>query len=183
MSASPSSPNNQPTPGDEQARRAAMERYAEVSLKSVPLPEGVDPNKRATVGEAFKTIKSDDILKVHQAPCSRDGFITGIGSGAAVGFLRYIIGAPVPKSANWAVGSGVAMSILAYEYCQYKRRVERANMKRVVEVVSKKQADLRKKEEEEQQKKLASRAETVAAAGSGGSGGGNGNGKAWYKFW
>lgn len=69
-----------------------MERYAEVSLKSVPLPEGVDPNKRATVGEAFKTIKSDDILKVHQAPCSRDGFITGIGSGAAVGFLRYILG-------------------------------------------------------------------------------------------
>lgn len=101
MSASPSSPN-QPTPnqtpgsaGDEQARKsqaAAMERFAEVSLKSVPLPEGVDPNKRATVGEAFKTIKSEDILKVHQAPCSRDGFITGIGSGAAVGFLRYIVG-------------------------------------------------------------------------------------------
>lgn len=95
MSASPSSPNqpapNQ-TPGDDQARKAAMERYAEVSLKSVPLPEGVDPNKRATVGEAFKTIKSDDILKVHQAPCSRDGFITGIGSGATVGFLRYILG-------------------------------------------------------------------------------------------
>lgn len=101
MSASPSSPN-QPTPnqtpgsaGDDQSRKAqaaAMERFAEVSLKSKPLPEGVDPNKRATVGEAFKTIKSDDILKVHQAPCSRDGFITGIGSGAAVGFLRYIIG-------------------------------------------------------------------------------------------
>lgn len=102
MSASPSSPPNQPTPNrtpgpadDEQARKsqaAAMERFAEVSLKSVPLPEGVDPNKRATVGEAFKTIKGDDILKVHQAPCSRDGFITGIGSGAAVGFLRYIAG-------------------------------------------------------------------------------------------
>lgn len=74
-----------------------MERFAEVSLKSVPLPEGVDPNKRATVGEAFKTIKSDDILKVHQAPCSRDGFITGIGSGAAVGFLRYIIGGEGPS--------------------------------------------------------------------------------------
>lgn len=88
-----------------------MERFAEVSLKSVPLPEGVDPNKRATVGEAFKTIKGDDILKVHQAPCSRDGFITGIGSGAAVGFLRYIIGGegscdvegPDDGSANIAV--------------------------------------------------------------------------------
>lgn len=79
----------------------------------------------------------------------------------------------MPKSANWAVGSGVALSILAYEYCQYQRRVERANMKRVVEVVSKKQADLKKKEEE---KKLQSRAETVAAADKT-------NSKAWYKFW
>ncbi|POS81377.1 hypothetical protein DHEL01_v200211 [Diaporthe helianthi] len=177
MSASPSPPN-QPapsqTPGDDQARKAAMERYAEVSLKSVPIPEGVDPNKRATVGEAFKTIKSEDILKVHMAPCSRDGFITGIGSGAAVGFLRYIIGAPVPKSANWAVGSGMAISILMYEYCQYQRRVERANMKRVVEVVSKKQAELRKKEEE---KKLQSRAEMVASPAD------KTNSKAWYKFW
>ncbi|KAG6357803.1 hypothetical protein INS49_013682 [Diaporthe citri] len=182
MSASPSSPN-QPTPNrtpgspdDEQSRKsqaAAMERFAEVSLKSVPLPEGFDPNKRATVGEAFKTIKSDDILKVHQAPCSRDGFITGIGSGAAVGFLRYIIGAPVPKSANWAVGSGVAISILAYEYCQYQRRVERANMKRVVEVVGKKQADMKRQEEE---KKLQST--TVKAAPADKT-----TNKAWYKFW
>lgn len=181
MSASPSSPNQQQqpapnqTPGDEQARKAAMERYAEVSLKSVPLPEGVDPNKRATVGEAFKTIKGDDLLKVHQAPCSRDGFITGIGSGAAVGFLRYIIGAPVPKSANWAVGSGVAISVLAYEYCQYQRRVERANMKRVVEVVSKKQADLKKKEEEKKLL-LQGSADKVAPVDKA-------NNKAWYKFW
>lgn len=79
----------------------------------------------------------------------------------------------MPKSANWAVGSGVAISILAYEYCQFQRRVERANMKRVVEVVSKKQADLKKKEEE---RKLQSRAETVAAADKA-------NNKAWYKFW
>ncbi|KAJ0108968.1 hypothetical protein J7T55_005516 [Diaporthe amygdali] len=182
MSASPSSPNDSApnrTAGsadDEQARKsqaAAMERFAEVSLKSVPLPEGVDPNKRATVGEAFKTIKSDDLLKVHQTPCSRDGFLTGIGSGAAVGFLRYIIGAPVPKSANWAVGSGVAMSILAYEYCQYQRRVERANMKRVVEVVSKKQAETRKQEEE---KKLQNNMEKVTPANKT-------TGRAWYKFW
>ncbi|KAK7697880.1 hypothetical protein SLS64_013133 [Diaporthe eres] len=180
MSASPSSPN-QPTPNrtpgsadDEQSRKsqaAAMERFAEVSLKSVPLPEGFDPNKRATVGEAFKTIKSDDILKVHQTPCSRDGFITGIGSGAAVGFLRYIIG--VPKSANWAVGSGVAISILAYEYCQYQRRVERANMKRVVEVVNKKQADLKRQEEE---KKLQGATQKAAPADKT-------TNKAWYKFW
>lgn len=79
----------------------------------------------------------------------------------------------MPKSANWAVGSGVAISILAYEYCQYQRRVERANMKRVVEVVSKKQADMRKQEEE---KKLQSTTNKAAPADKNTS-------KAWYKFW
>lgn len=82
--------------------------------------------------------------------------------------------APVPKSANWAVGSGVAISILAYEYCQYQRRVERANMKRVVEVVSKKQADMRRQEEEK--KKLQINTDKVGPADKT-------NSKAWYKFW
>lgn len=89
-------PTDSPHPDSEEAVRqrqaAAAQRYAEVSLKSVPIPEGVDPNKRATIGEAIKTIKPEDLLKVHQAPCTRDGLLTGIGSGAATGFLRYIVG-------------------------------------------------------------------------------------------
>ncbi|KUI72503.1 Cytochrome c oxidase protein 20, mitochondrial [Cytospora mali] len=171
-----SAPPRGPGSEDERARQAeaaAMQRFAEVSLKSVPLPEGVDPNKRASVGEAAKTIKPEDLLKVHQAPCSREGFLTGIGSGAAVGFLRYIAGAPIPKSANWAVGSGVGISVLAYEYCQYKRRLERANMKRVVEVVTKKQSDV-KKQEEEKQLQLKAAQEEAARKAAGGK---------WYKFW
>lgn len=46
-------------------------------------------------------------------------------------------------------------------------------MKRVVEVVSKKQADMKRKEEE---KKLQSNAEKVTPADKTSS-------KAWYKFW
>lgn len=80
----------------EEARKreaaAAAQRYAEVSLKSVPIPEGVDPNQRATVGEAVKSIKAEDFTRVHQAPCTREGLLTGIGSGAAIGALRYITG-------------------------------------------------------------------------------------------
>lgn len=80
----------------EEARKrkaaAAAQRYAEATLKSVPIPEGVDPNKRATVGEAVKTIKAEDFTRLHQAPCTREGLLTGIGSGAAIGFLRYIAG-------------------------------------------------------------------------------------------
>ena len=99
-----------------------MQRYAEVSLKSVPLPEGVDPNKRATIGEAAKMIKAEDLLKVHQAPCSREGFLTGIGSGAAVGFLRYIAGGECPlllsKRILWVknVSADVAEFSSAYQF-------------------------------------------------------------------
>ncbi|PSR92358.1 hypothetical protein BD289DRAFT_451833 [Coniella lustricola] len=158
-----------------QADAAAAQRFAEISLKSRPIPEGVDPNKRATLGEAVTTIKPDDFLKVHQAPCSREGLLTGIGSGGAIGFLRYIIGAPVPKAANWAVGSGIAVSILAYEYCQYQRRVERGNMKRVVEVVTKKQAEQKKLEEEKRiQQQQDQAASTLQKPGQQ---------KSWYKFW
>lgn len=67
----------------------------------------------------------------------------------------------------------MAISILAYEYCQFQRRVERANMKRVVEVVTKKQADMKRQEEE---KKLQSTADTAAPANKT-------TNKAWYKFW
>lgn len=81
--------------------------------------------------------------------------------------------APIPKSANWAVGSGIAVSIFAYEYCQYQRRVERANMKRVVEVVTKKQAE-QKKAEEERKAQLAAEAATVQQAPTK---------KSWYRFW
>lgn len=73
-------------------RDAAAQRFAEVALKSRPIPEGVDPNARATLSEAVKTIKAEDVLKIHQAPCTREGLLTGIGSGATIGALRYIVG-------------------------------------------------------------------------------------------
>lgn len=82
--------------------------------------------------------------------------------------------APIPKSANWAVGSGIAVSVFAYEYCQYQRRVERGKMKRVVEVVTKKQ----KKAEEEARAQLqtnkkpeATTDQQVPAK------------KSWFRFW
>ncbi|KAF3763579.1 hypothetical protein M406DRAFT_243352, partial [Cryphonectria parasitica EP155] len=127
----------------------------------------------ATLGEAVTTIKADDFLKVHQAPCTREGLLTGIGSGSAIGFLRYIVGAPIPKAANWAVGSGVAVSVIAYEYCQYQRRVERANMKRVVEVVTKKQAEQKRQEDE---KRLQRQTEQELAPQKTAQ-------KSWYRFW
>lgn len=97
------SANNPTTPpplnpaADEAAQKKAADdaaalRYAAAHLKSKPLPPDFDPNKRATVGEALSSIKPDDFTRVHQAPCTREGLLTGIGGGAAVGALRYLTG-------------------------------------------------------------------------------------------
>lgn len=90
MSSPPTDPTSEAATKEREA--AAAQRFAEVSLKSRPLPEGVDPNARATLSEAFKTCKPEDVLQVVQTPCSREGLLTGIGSGFVAGFLRYMVG-------------------------------------------------------------------------------------------
>jgi len=44
------------------------------------------------------------------------------------------------KAAHWAVGTGVIGAMAQYEYCQYKRRLEREKMLRMVEVYSARQS-------------------------------------------
>ncbi|KAK4225449.1 hypothetical protein QBC38DRAFT_483045 [Podospora fimiseda] len=102
---------------------------------------------------AASTITPSDFLTFHQTPCARTGLLTGIGIGSGVGILRYILGLPIPRAANWAVGSGVLASIGQYEYCQFRRRQEKEKVKRVVEVYGKVQAEQRAKEAKEAQQK------------------------------
>lgn len=73
----------------------------------------------------------------------------------------------VGKGANWAVGAFAAVSLLSYEFCQYKRRVEKYQMRRAVEVVSTKREEKRKETEE---KKKQADEETRAK-------------KPWYRVW
>lgn len=47
---------------------------------------------RPTLRDGVQSIKYEDFFKVHQIPCARDGFLTGIGTGAAVGVVRYTVG-------------------------------------------------------------------------------------------
>lgn len=49
------------------------------------------------------------------------------------------------KSANWAVVTFVLGSTISYEYCQYKRRAERIQMKRSIEVVTQGRRELARK--------------------------------------
>jgi cytochrome c oxidase assembly protein subunit 20 len=63
------------------------------------------------------------------------------------------------------------MSIASFEFCQYKRLHERAQLKRTVEIVQEKRVDQARKSKEALD--LRRRAEEEARAKS----------KAWYKFW
>ncbi|KAJ9156742.1 hypothetical protein NKR19_g4216 [Coniochaeta hoffmannii] len=142
---------------------------AEAARKSLATPP-------PTIAAAWASVKAGDFLSVHQAPCSRDGFLTGIGSGAAVGALRFVLGSGVPKAANWAVGAGVLGAVLQYEYCQASRRREREKMKRVVEVYDRKQGEMRRLEEErrrarQQEKEKEEEEERIRQS------------KRWWKVW
>ncbi|KAI1748683.1 hypothetical protein F4782DRAFT_534123 [Xylaria castorea] len=96
---------------------------------------------RATFKQGMQTITSGDFFRVHQIPCAREGFMTGIGAGVAVGAGRYIVGARAPRAANWAFGAFILGSVIQWEYCQAQKRKQRAAMARVVEVMDRKQAE------------------------------------------
>lgn len=184
MSILPTPPTPAQPPGSE---TSAPPPWQQQQFQGAPTPEQVkalqDEDKRraeikaragqpnASVGEVVKTINTDDFLKVHQTPCARDGFLQGIAGGAVIGGLRYVTGAPIPKSANWAVGAFVLAATGSYEYCQYNRRLQRENMKRTVEVYTQRAAESKAKQDAKKRAEEEAEAARVAAQ------------KSWYKIW
>lgn len=49
--------------------------------------------------------------------------------------------ASVMKACNWAVGTFCFAGIGNYEFCQYRRALERAHMKRAVEIIDRKKTE------------------------------------------
>ncbi|KAM0238931.1 hypothetical protein ACHAP5_008507 [Fusarium lateritium] len=158
----------QPQPG---------EKTLHVWSKPIEQPEasgqdGATPtNNRPTISEAMSMIKKDDFTNVANTPCARQGFITGIASGAGVGGLRFVLRGNAGSAANWAVGVFVIGSMASYEWCQYRRREERRQMKRHIEVVSETRKEQAKKIQEARREHDKLEAEKKAAA------------KPWYKVW
>ena len=52
--------------------------------------------------------------------------------------------------ANWAVGTFIFASFANYEFCLYKRHLEKSHMKRAVEIIDRKKVE---KEQEMQRKR------------------------------
>lgn len=76
--------------------------------------------------------------------------------------------APVIKSCNWAVGAFCFLGLGAYEFCLQKRRIEKANMKRAVEIIDRKKVEKEKQAQEKREarrkaKEEADRAEEEAS--------------------
>ncbi|CEJ90290.1 hypothetical protein VHEMI06083 [[Torrubiella] hemipterigena] len=126
------------------------------------------PSGPVTISAAVSTIKKEDFGNIAQMPCARGGLLTGIASGATVGGLRFVMRGNVGKAANWAVGFFLLGSAASYEYCQYKRRAERIQMQRTIEVVAEKKREQAKKAEEAKQKREEERKKAEHR---------------WYKFW
>jgi cytochrome c oxidase assembly protein subunit 20 len=92
---------------------------------------------------------------------------------------------------NWAVGAWVFGSVGMYQYCQYKRQMEKAGMTRAMEILSKKdmekkarearkekmREERRKAKDQDQDVQLAALAQAKDAK-EGGNGGGS-----WWKPW
>ncbi|OAQ66422.1 hypothetical protein VFPPC_14334 [Pochonia chlamydosporia 170] len=128
-------------------------------------------NGRPTISDAVGMIKTEDFANVHNTPCARQGFLTGIATGAGFGGLRFVLKGNAVNAANWAVGMFVLGSTASYEYCQYLRRAERIQMKRHIEVVSENKRELARKAAEEKKEQIRLEQERIAAQ------------KPWYKFW
>ncbi|KAI1659498.1 hypothetical protein F4813DRAFT_335274 [Daldinia decipiens] len=135
--------------------------------------EGQKRTPEPNIKDGIQSIKSDDFLNVHKIPCARQGLMTGIASGAAVGMGRYFVGGTVPKATNWAFGVFFLGSIIQWEYCRAQRANERMAMARIVEVMDKKQAEKKAQAEEVARLRLEAEKARQDAATK----------KSWCKFW
>lgn len=65
------------------------------NINSLPGANGKNPRgppASAGITDALKSIKIDDFKAVHKKPCTREGFLTGIGAGFGIGGIRAILG-------------------------------------------------------------------------------------------
>lgn len=62
------------------------------NLNSLPGANAHGPPASAGLIDALKSIKLEDFKEVHKKPCTREGFLTGIGAGFGIGGIRAILG-------------------------------------------------------------------------------------------
>jgi len=146
------------------------------------LPQGSGQNTAGgrvevpSLAEAVKTVRLEDFKQVHMYPCVRESLLSGIAGAFAVGGVRSLMGTPIARACNWAVGTFCFLGIGSYEFCLQKRKLEKANMKRAVEIIDRKKLEKEKqaqakREERRRLKEEADRKAEEAAK------------RSFWKFW
>lgn len=54
-------------------------------------PDGSKTDTKSPISQAISMIKAEDFTNVAGTPCARQGFITGIASGAGIGGLKFVL--------------------------------------------------------------------------------------------
>ncbi|KAL9000935.1 MAG: hypothetical protein Q9188_005566 [Gyalolechia gomerana] len=97
------------------------------NINSLPGANGKNsrgPPASAGITDALKSIKIDDFKEVHKKP------------------------SPIFTACSWAVGAFAFGSFAMHEYCQQKRRLEKAGIQRINAALDEKKIELEKKQEE-----------------------------------
>jgi hypothetical protein len=77
-------------------RKPSAEELQNAKIEAKAIRDAV-PAKPSDISlaDAAKTISISDFKRIHEMPCHRQGYMTGIAGGATVGVIRYISGGMV----------------------------------------------------------------------------------------
>ena len=91
----PNSENEPPNPSQKTLHVWSKPVEQQDKAQSLPGQEQQDgsgtPNARPTISDAVSMIKTEDFATVATTPCARQGFLTGIASGAGLGGLKFVL--------------------------------------------------------------------------------------------
>ncbi|KAF2717232.1 hypothetical protein K431DRAFT_288761 [Polychaeton citri CBS 116435] len=138
-----------------------------------------------TLSSAVSSIKLEEFQSIHKKPCVRDSLMPGIGGGFALGGLRAIFGATIWSSCSWAVATFCGTSAVMYQYCQYRRQMEKDGMIRAMEILEKKDAERKAREAQKERVREARRKakEEELEGKYKDARGESGSGRSWWKIW
>ncbi|KAG9035612.1 hypothetical protein FRB95_011018 [Tulasnella sp. JGI-2019a] len=104
------------------------------------VPEPPKPNQEKLTGnlsedlpKALKQVNVvEDFERLPQIPCARNALMYGIASGAGIGCVRFMSAGP-KRAANWAVGTFVFVSSVAWTICRRERAKENQTMQAIIQ--------------------------------------------------
>jgi cytochrome c oxidase assembly protein subunit 20 len=104
-----------------------------------------------TLTNAFP--KLSDFNELPRKPCVRDAYMSGISTGFMVGGMRWVFRSSIWSACSWAVASTCMVSGVMYQWCLYRRQMEKEGMMKAVEILNKNQMEKKAREEARERQK------------------------------